>query len=57
MSEKKSKEKWEMTIDVMMIVGKYLESNNDYINLMKMCKRYHDLVDMYHYNLIGDCEF
>ena len=56
MSEKKSKDEWEMTIDVMMIVGKYLESNNDYINLMKICKRYHDLVEMYHYNLIGDCE-
>ena len=45
------------TIDVMMIVGKYLESNNDYINLMKSCKRYHDLVDMYHYNLIGVVNF
>ena len=26
----------------------------DYINVMKTCKRYHDLAEMYHFNPIGD---
>ena len=34
------KTKWEMTIDVIMIVGKYLESNRDFVNLMKLTKKY-----------------
>ena len=48
------KSKWEQTIDVMMITGKYLESNKDFINLMKVSKKYNELVLMYHYNLISD---
>ena len=30
MSEKKSNEKWEVTIDIILIVGKYFEINKDY---------------------------
>ena len=33
------KSKWEITIDVMMIIGKYFKSNNDYINVMKVNKK------------------
>ena len=45
-----------ITNDIMMIIGKYLESNNDFINVMKVAKRYHDLAQMYHFNPISDCE-
>ena len=51
-----TKEKWEITIDAMMIIGKYFESNNDCINTMKVAKRYHDLAKMYHFNPIQECE-
>ena len=37
-----------------MIVGKYFKSNSDFINVMKSCKRYHDLAQMYHFNPISD---
>ena len=50
-----TKEKWEITIDVMLIIGKYFETGSDYVNVMRMCKKYHDLVRMYHYNPISDC--
>ena len=52
MSEDKSK--WTITIDFMMIIGKYLESNKDYINVMKVNKKYQQLVLMYKYNPISD---
>ena len=52
---KELKQKWEITIDVMMIIGKYFKSNNDYINVMRICKRYHQLAQMYHFNPIEDC--
>ena len=51
-----TKSKWEITIDAMMIIGKYFETNDDYINVMKVCKKYHDLVSMYHFNPINECE-
>ena len=51
-----TKSKWEITIDAMMIIGKYFETNDDYINVMKVCKKYHDLVRMYHFNPISECE-
>ena len=40
----------------MMIIGKYFERNEDYINVMKIAKKYHDLTAMYHFNPISDCE-
>ena len=48
--------KWEITIDVMMIIGKYFKKSIDYVNVMKVCKVYHDLVSMYHFNPISECE-
>ena len=37
-----------------MIVRKYFELSNDYINVMKVCKKYHDLTLMYNFNLISE---
>ena len=51
-----TKSKWEITMDIMMIIGKYFKRNNDYINMMKVAKRYRDLVSMYHFNPISECE-
>lgn len=46
--------KWQLTIDFIMIVGKYFESDDDFINLMKVCKKYEELVLMYKFNPISD---
>ena len=51
-----TKSKWEITMDVMMIIGKYFKKNRDYVNMMKVAKRYRDLVLMYHFNPIRECE-
>ena len=40
----------------MMIIGKYFKERTDFVNVMKVSKQYHDLVVMYHFNPIGDCE-
>ena len=32
------------------------KSNNYYINIMKLNKKYNDLIEIYHFNLINDCE-
>lgn len=45
---------WRITNDFMMIVGKYFESSIDYINVMKVNKKYSQLVSMYKFNPIGD---
>ena len=54
-TRKEEKMKYKITIDAMLIVGKYFETNEDYINIMKTCKRYHNLTEMYHFNPISDC--
>lgn len=46
--------KSEISIDFLMIIGKYYKSNNDFINSMKLSKRYQDLTSMYHFNPISD---
>lgn len=46
--------KWEITIDIMMIIGKYLEENKDFINIMKLNKKFKELVEMYKMNPISD---
>jgi hypothetical protein len=43
-----------LTYDFMMIVGKYFETNQDFINLMKVCRSYSDIVSAYHFNPISD---
>ena len=45
----------EITIDIMLIIGKYFQTTNDYINVMKVSKKYQDLTEMYHFNPISDC--
>ena len=32
------------------------ESNNYYINIIKLNNKYNDLVEMYYFNIINDCE-
>ena len=48
------KYKWQLTVDFIMIVGKYFKSNKDFINVMKVCKKYKELVLMYKFNPISD---
>ena len=50
---KETKDKWEITIYEMTIIGKYFKSNNDFINIMKVNKKYKELVAMYHFNPIN----
>jgi len=45
---------YNLSIDYLMIVGKYFKTNRDFINLMKVNKQYKDLALMYHFNPIGD---
>ena len=47
------KRNWEVDIQVMLSVGKYFKSTDDYINIMKVCKKYRQLTSMYHYNPIS----
>ena len=51
------KTKWEITIHEMPFIGKYFISNSDYVNVMKLCKRYHNLAQMYHYNPIVNFQY
>lgn len=44
----------DLTIDLIMIVGKYFQTAQDYINLMKVRRCYKILVEMYRYNPISD---
>ena len=44
-----------LTIDYMMIVGKYLRTCADYVNLMRVSKRYSKITKMYKFNPISDC--
>ena len=39
-----------------MIVGKYLMEECDYINLVKVCKKYKELLLMYKFNPISNCD-
>ncbi len=34
------KEEWQLTVDFIMIVGKYFKTPQDFINAMKVCKKY-----------------
>ena len=48
------KSKYEIKIYVMMIICKYFELNNDYINIMKLNKKYKQLNKEYTYNPISN---
>ena len=43
-----------ITIDLMMIIGKYFETSNDFINVIKLNSRYKDICAMYRMNPISD---
>ena len=47
-------QKWKLSIDFMMIIGKYFKTNNDFINLMKVNKKFKKIVLMYKFNPISD---
>ena len=49
-----SKSKWELTVNFLMIVGKYFETNNDFINVIRVNKKYKELLEMYKFNPIPD---
>ena len=44
----------DISVSVIVIIDKYFESNKDFINTMKVNKKYHDLTQMYHFNPIND---
>jgi hypothetical protein len=46
--------KYEISIDFLMIIGKYFNTNEDFINVMKVNKKYQELVLMYKFNPISD---
>ena len=43
-------------IDHLLIIGKYFNNRNDYINVIKLCKKYNELIECYYYNPISDYE-
>lgn len=45
---------YKLSIDFIMIIGKYFKSNSDFINIMKVCKKYKELVLMYKFNPISN---
>jgi len=53
---KKGSEGWEISPDFLMIIGKYFKSNQDFINAMKVNKKYEDLVLMYKFNPISETD-
>lgn len=50
------KAKYELTVNFIQIIGKYFNSNEDFVNLMKVNKKYKELVSMYHFNPISEIE-
>ena len=46
--------KWEITLDLMIIIGKYFEENKEFINVIKLNKKFKDLLECYKYNPISD---
>ena len=51
---KRHVEKIQLGASLMVEVGKYFETINDYINIMKVCKIYKDFVSLYRFNPISD---
>lgn len=42
--------KGRLNIDTLMIAGKYFVHEYDYVNAMKVCKKFNELVPMYRYS-------
>ena len=55
-SEIISDDRFKLNITFALSVGKYFESNNDYINMMKVNKKYKGLTEIYKYNPISDTQ-
>ena len=43
-----------LEVEILSYIGKYFVSNNDFINMMKVSKKYKSLVSLYKYNPIDD---
>ena len=50
----KSDKDFHIDAHYMVIVGRYFETNNDFINLVKTSKRYKSLLEIYRFNPIRD---
>ena len=48
-------EKNKLNMKTMVVIGKFFRSTYDFINIMKVNKKYQSFVDMYSYNPIRDC--
>ena len=46
---------WSIDRKTMIMIGKYLKSNQDYVNVMKVNKKYAKLTKEFTYNPISDC--
>lgn len=46
---------YKLSVDYIMIIGKYFKSNNDFINLIKVNSKFKNLNKMYFFNPISDC--
>lgn len=55
-SEVEKDDNFRLTIDFMMIIGKYFENSKDFVNIMKVNKQYQELASMYHFNPISDTD-
>lgn len=49
-------EQYRLTIDLIMIVGKYLETVQDFVQLIRLCKKFRELPEMYKMNPISNCD-
>lgn len=45
---------YKISIDFIMIIGKYFKNSKDFINLIKVNKKYKDLLLLYHFNPINN---
>ena len=41
----KTKSKWEINMEQMVMIGKYFKTNQEYVNVMKVSKKYEKLVE------------
>ena len=48
------KEKNSLSFEKMMIVAKYFQTPQDFINLTRMCKKYKNFVNAFHFNPVSD---
>lgn len=48
--------KWKITVDYMMIIGKYFNRTKDFVNAAKVCKKYQEFIEMYHFNPMSEFE-